>query len=119
MAARSLFSVLLVVNILVALPARAECACETDANGDCTGVVTCAPETFNALAHDLQDAGRDMALCLAGNKRLEAELAARLVRVEALEKALQDSAPVSPWLVVAAGAGGVALGLVVALVAAK
>jgi hypothetical protein len=103
----------LAAALFVVTPARAECACETNDAGDCIGVVTCAPETFNALAHAAQDAERDRDRCLAGNERLAAELVAAHRRIDALQAVVVPPVePVSrlPWL-----AGGVVLGLALAL----
>lgn len=102
----------LLLALATALPARADCTCALTPTGDCAGPATCSADTFNALAHDDEQAVHDRDVCRAANDALSKELAARLVRVQALESAPPES--VWPW--VAAGAGGLLVGIVLGLV---
>lgn len=92
--------------------ARAEnCACETDANGDCVSVVTCEADTFNRLAHGLVDTEATRDRCLSANQNLAEKLLLAEQRVAALES--QRPSPL-PWV-----AGGVVVGLALAALVAS
>ncbi len=86
---------LAVVLATGALPARANCSCDTvpacDPTGedgppcDCAGPVTCDAATFNKLTHSEQDATTGLKHCMTGNRLVAAELSACHVRTAETE----------------------------------